>query len=1094
MKKWNSYLVGVLILILFLEVINIIIGPRVLDVTDIYIPFYNSSQYSESFFDLWKISGSGGIGNAPLSSLIGAVLSLIGITYEVMQFIIFSILVFFTFTSLYILTSYLSDGKNVMSLVLAFLFLLIEFRWAGFVGATGLNYFLGFAPLIIYFSIRMVRSEISAFRAIIFIALSFIGASFEITEAVPYSLFIYLPLLIMTFIECIILKHNNIGIKNFIRTQITFLSGILLGIVVLIYVYYPWILGALGIGNSSVTVLRTAFSSTNIFKANSFSSLIIGPSVFGRVLGFSGFSAVISGLIFIVLMLPYIIKRRFNLLLLSSYIFIVLVAFYIQIAISFPDLLFRVITSIPVLSSLLITLNEPAEMFYVVAVWEYVIIEIAVFDLLKNYHSIYGALSKHLSYMSGRSFTTVKNRRRIRAILAVAVVALLLLMSYGTVSSIHKISTGNDGYTPYGDYKIPNYIPNYVHRIYNAAANNSNKGMDRILLLPDYPRVERWEQTSQYFYTFPPSNSFQMSLFTSFISDIQAGNENGTGPLLNQMDIGYIAVIKALNQTETVPTIGYDNFNQPYAIFGNPSIFYTYFNSSPQYKLIENNGNYSLFKNIDSTGLFQDFRATALITNSSVRYTTGNSSVMKSPPSNSTGGDFDPKTVNILQGMIEKKYWTNFGQWISENFLDGSMQTDFPTNSTGYYISYLGLQLPVAPGDQLLLSSNITSIDGGNATYYDGFDYSESPNSTILPGHYWQNGLYEVSDNHTVTASGIFQAASNITSVLPWIAFYNPKGKFIINNITLKVIKVSNRSSYLHPEISSQNNTILTGSLQVNEMNALFPFDAALVLNNSKALPGLGIINVSAYQVSIESPGLYIVPLYYVFDRYGYIWGNGNYTVMDPSSFLSGNITLARGSYTIFMKISGAGFGNIGIGEEDYTYNTLASRDYFLKLNITAASSLAFSIEDIIGQISVNDLMIVGPNVSSYQISILTGSFKNLNYTLTDPDYASSMGMEINTAVSSIVVMKESYSGSWSITYLISGKVDQESPFLVNGWEMGFLIPSGASNITFRFSPPLFQESQIYITSISLPVLMMATLLTVIFDNKKRSLWNYVHK
>jgi len=59
---------------------------------------------------------------------------------------------------------------------------------------------------------------------------------------------------------------------------------------------------------------------------------------------------------------------------------------------------------------------------------------------------------------------------------------------------------------------------------------------------------------------------------------------------------------------------------------------------------------------------------------------------------------------------------------------------------------------------------------------------------------------------------------------------------------------------------------------------------------------------------------------------------------------------------------------------------------------------------------------------------------------------------------------------------------------------MGFLIPSGASNITFRFSPPLFQESQIYITSISLPVLMMATLLTVIFDNKKRSLWNYVHK
>ena len=1079
MRRWNSYLLGILVLMLFLGVLNIIIGQKVLDITDIFIPYYEPSQYLSSFFSLWKTGDVGGISNAPLSTLVGGVLSLIGITYVKMQFIIFSILVFFAFTSIYILISYLSNGKNILSLFFAFLFLLIEFRWAGFVGATGLNYFLAFSPLLIYFFIKMVRSEMSKISAVISIALSLIGASFAITEAVPYSLFIYSPLLIMALIDIIILKHNLTAVKIFVKTQITFLSGILLGIFVLIYIYYPWILGGLGIGNSYSTAgIGQTYRSTNFFIANSFSSLLAGPAVFGTVMGFTGTLAAIVGSLFLLILLPYVIKRRSNVLLLSAYFFIVLVTLYIQLAISFPDQLFRLIASIPVLTSLLITLNEPAQMYYIVAIWAYVIITMAFFDFLQNYHVVFKTLFKHIPNCFLRSFVRLKNKSRIKVMASIFVVTLLVLLSYGTASSIYNTSNGYAVYTPYGNYKIPNYIPNYVRSIYNVAANNSGADISKVLLLPDYPRVERWEQTSPYFYTFPPANSFQMNLFKLFISDIQAGSKNGTAPILNQMDIGYIAVVKALNQTKTGPSIGYDNFNQPYAIFGNPSIFYSYFNNSPDYRLIQSNDNYALFENTDNTGLFQDFSSTGLVSNASVHYTIKNNSVLKSPPPNSSEGNLSATTANILQGIIKRKYWTPFGHDVSENFSNATIQLDFPSNATGAYSSYLGFQLPVSPGDELLFSTNITSLDGSNTTYYNGLLYSKSKSST----------MYNVSDNNTVEVSGNYTVPNNSSSLLPYMEFKNPHGKFIIDGITLRVIKSGNSSSYVYPGFSSENNTVLTNSSLESEMNSLFPSLDTLFLNNSEATNGLTTINVSVYRGSINSPGIYTVPLYYILDKYGYVGGNGNYTVMNPGSYAWGNLTPVGGSYAIFLKVSGSGFGSLVIGGSSYTYNTLASHSYFFKLNKTVKSNLTFLINNIIGQIRSYDLVLVGPNVSSSLIDSLTSLRNDLNYTLIDPNYTSGMGLKINTSVTSIMVMKEGYSTSWEMTYTDSGKVHHELPFLVNGWEMGFKIPREATDIAFRFTPPLLQESQIYITAISFPLLMLTSLLTFLFSFKRKEI------
>ena len=216
---------------------------------------------------------------------------------------------------------------------------------------------------------------------------------------------------------------------------------------------------------------------------------------------------------------------------------------------------------------------------------------------------------------------------------------------------------------------------------------------------------------------------------------------------------------------------------------------------------------------------------------------------------------------------------------------------------------------------------------------------------------------------------------------------------------------------------------------------------------------------------------------------------------MNPGSYAWGNLTLVGGSYAIFLKVSGSGFGNLVIGGSSYNYNTFTSHSYFFKLNKNVKSNLTFLMSNIIGQIRSYDLVLVGPNVSSSLIDSLTGLRNGLNYTLIDPNYTSDIGLKVNTRIASIVVMKEGYSTSWEMTYIVSGKVHHELPFLVNGWEMGFIIPSEATDIAFRFTPPPLQESQIYITTISFPTLMLVSLLTFLFSFKRKEiLQRHVHK
>ena len=1086
MQKSYSYLIGLAFLSIFLAIVKTVIGLKILDIVDVFTPFYNPSQYYVSFFDLWKNGNSGGIGNAPISMLYGAVLSAIGLSSANIQFAIFCLLIFFDYSALFLLISYLAKDKNVLALIFSFFLLFIEFQWAGFIYATALNFFLAFAPFIIYFSLRMFQSEISTFKSIVFIALSLIGASFGIAEAFPYSLFIYFPVLMAAFIDDILINHNYSTLLNFIKRQLTFLAGLLLGLGILIYSYYPWILGAIGLGSSYASSLASSFTNTNIFIGNSFSSLGTGATMVGLVFALRGSYATIFGLVFILIFGSYAFTKRKNTVIMSAYIFIVLLVTYIQIAISFPIQLFQIITFIPILRNVFITINEPAEMFYIIVIWVYFLVGSAIFDLVENYDIISKFVQTRIIKLGIMAVNNNPNtRRELKFGIYVVFIVVTLLLFSTSVNSISTLASGNAGYTPYGNYQVPNYIPGYVHNIYNITTNNSVHGYQKTLFLPDYPRVERWEQTSPYFYNFPPSNIHQMSLFTSFVHDIQNHNEIGTGKLLGQLNIGYIAIVNALNQSETGPRIAYDNFNQPYAILGNPLIFYSYFINSPDYKLISNNRNYSIFENLNNSGTFQIYRGAAILSDNTQKYILNDSFNLNVPPESTPTLNSSIASVNLLNNITQNAYWTPLGNNISEETQNSTIIVGFKCHLEGFSTSYFSEGFPVSAGMSLKFSSEITSINDSISTYYDGFDCAFS-NESIVPGHYWQNGIYHLMGNERALARGVFTVPNNVSYVLPWFTFQNATGHFIISNLSITVIHAGYNFSFPFSYVTSKNALNLTARSLNFTIESLFPNTDLVSINNLNNISGISSVNVSVYNGTTPMPGLYIAPVYYLFHKYGYVWGNGDYSVLNPGSFEEGNLSLKDGEYSIAIKISGGGFGVIEVNNHTYLYNTIPTGATEIRLNIEVHSGVSVLIRNIIGQINLYDIVLVGPNLSNELKSIITGALPEPVYTMLQNTGQSMISLNISTNEPVIVVMKENYNDGWSLSYEVSGVKHEEKPILINGYEMAFILPIDFNNLTLIFIPPRFMVAQIYITAISLPSFLSIALLTTIIDRRKR--------
>jgi hypothetical protein len=122
-KFRSYYIAGLIYVVSMLLILYIFVKGRILDLTDIYMPYFSKNGYFNNFFDIWKITNNGSVSNAPLSDLISGFFSLIGLSPSEIQYVVFSLLVLVSYSSLFLLFSYIGKNKYVISLILSIAFL-----------------------------------------------------------------------------------------------------------------------------------------------------------------------------------------------------------------------------------------------------------------------------------------------------------------------------------------------------------------------------------------------------------------------------------------------------------------------------------------------------------------------------------------------------------------------------------------------------------------------------------------------------------------------------------------------------------------------------------------------------------------------------------------------------------------------------------------------------------------------------------------------------------------------------------------------------------------------------------------------------------
>ena len=1088
-EELKFYLVGYIYLIPLFIFIFFILDGKILTTTDVLVPYLDSSLYYKIFYFS---------GNASLSFMCEMFLSLFNLPPSDIQLIIYFLLILFSYTSLFLLFSYLFKDEKFISLILSILFLNFEFLWAYFYSATGLNFFLAFSPMIMLFFIKINKNEISTLRGISLLTVSIIGSLFVVTEIIQYIILIYFPILLLSFYEEVISKHSKASIINFFINQLKIIASIILSLILLIYMFYPWISVLLSnnSNNSKINQLYITYSSKNFFIYNNWlGNLGNSTSAVGIVLGVGGINTsytYIIGLIFIVASTIYAIKSK-NKLFFFIYVAAILLLIYIQMAIRFPFLLFSIISSNYLLKALLMTINEPAESFYILSIYVYLMLGIMLGESLikiKNYKSLLNVKNNKKLKNNKKYFMSFLNSKNLFRSSLTLLIVIIIVLSGIYIKDIQYTSHEYYGYSPYGTYKISTHVPKYIFDIYNYVLNDSkNITLGQTLFLPYTPPYTLlWNELSPIFYNFPPSSPYQLQLFQYLIYYINLGIENGSGSILGSLNINYLAIIKVINQTQTGGVmIGYNNLNEPYGLYGNPKVFINYFSNSPDFKIISNTNDYIIFKNLKYSGLNAYYGALAI--------TDFNWTYFKNK------GTANNLKQNIMYNLNISKYLINENLlntpksrylWDITQYPDRNVTFDNNTLMLTYNkkitsIDYLKFGIPVVAGMKLEFSMNITSLNNSTAIYANGLDFA-TINRTIIVGRYLQNGTYDVKPDSVVIASEIYTIPENITYILPWFGFYNANGTFIINNFAIKIISINNNSSF--PIWSSSINNLYENN---NLYTILHQFDILQnipIIRYSTQLNESYFLKVLPYHNKVNETGIYVIPTYYVFKNYGYVWSEDGYSTLNPGSSEIGNLNITPGYYNLIFKLTGRGSGIISVNNNKFIYNTFYNPDFCLNIKLNITSSLNISIYNIVGQINLLYILLIGPNITKYQENILSEKSYHIDILKNSDLYSNIIfNMNDNENTSMILVMNQNFNSYWHLKYTIENKTITEQPFIINGWQTGFIIPKGIKNLSIEYILPTSVFVYYYITLVGVPLfLIINTIIYFIYIVRRKKI------
>ena len=663
-------------------------GSSLTSTTDVFIPFLLPQQNLMYFFSPWHFASFGSFGNAPLAYLYSYALESLLRNPFITQHLIVLFPIPVSYFSAAILLKKFSKYK-ILIILFANMYVFSPVSLNQVIGATGLIYIYAFEPLVIFFSMCIFETRIfnrSASKNVFGLSLSLLGATFALTEAVLFCSLLIGPLVIAALIRHL----NSDSSKHQIWVFFSLLSlGFILYFALSIFLYFPWFLGVFfptSIIGSSLTSGFTAFFK-NPFAINGYRAtfpesysvltLMINvntPSILDTVLSVG---------LMITTTLPLLMrtKRSKDYIFLGNWLYLLLVAGFLQLIIISPKSAFEVFSISHFIP--LLVFNEPAEIWFLVAVWELLLLYQSTLILIDFVIPVnYGRLRQQVGNAfngenADKRSSLIHNAGHYSRIFTCILVAALVLLQFNSLLTaappdIYATSSQGETHfhnTYYGTYSIPDHSPKFViNLIQSFQTERATAGPFRVLWLPTFPGIQQWSQIDPYMISFPPSNPELLSYFQQFVRNAASNSSTNIAPMLSSLGIKYIVVLNSMYQNQTPPTIAQGNLG-PYAIMGNPAAFNSYLSHQHDLRCIVCGNNYSEYLNLEFRGFFSG-KVGAFYLSSSNPVSFGRNATYTSPV-------YDPHQLNLANCSLINlilnptfssglTHWSSFGNNVSQ--------------------------------------------------------------------------------------------------------------------------------------------------------------------------------------------------------------------------------------------------------------------------------------------------------------------------------------------------------------------------------------------------------------------------------------------
>lgn len=1096
LKKHKLLIASSLPSILIWTCFMVIEGNNLVLDSDLFMPLWPPNQNLLFFISPWYTADFGFPTSSPIIYLLAFLISSITNNLAVTQHAIQLAPLIISFFTSWLFLGKISYRKHFLPLFSNF-YVFNAVSLNQFVGATGLMYIYAFTPLILYYMIRLLRNDGSAFKNVTGIIFASYFATISSSETIMHIALTSVPI-IMAFIFDVV--HQ----RWILRRHLTFIIGIFASfffyLLFQLAAYLPWMEATLGIKtvqSSGLLQIANVFLSKNFYlQFGGRADLSIFPFFYSPLSSIVYvykpapiLLALSIGIIIIYVFSIYFPERNF--MALPSIIFLALSNGYIELIIYSPNTAFLVFTSLKPLTLPLVAVPIIQEWWYVLVPWEIVsayLGTISIYDFVSRKRKI-AIRDSHVKNVQGLSRIRryVYNMRSGTLQLLPVVLVILVIMSTLNYQMPQDLNANSpsaplvSGYW-WGNIIYPKHVPSYILSLENKLEVGQLRSPFRILFFPSSPGVVNvWTYSNPYSISFPSSSQYINSTIQLFLGYINDNNSEMAAYELSSLGIKYVVVLWHFNENKSIPYM--ISAAAGGGLIGDPHIMYRTLAYGADFSLLSNDSDYALFQN----NIFSFFRLYGAAFYLPPVSTVGLnlSTQVSNYPGNNTryASSMGYNLLGYLPSSNGQPSWSSmqgFNMSVANNSGYYSVEVNhFNTKNGSFGVTWYSDVIPVLPGQ----------------VYNFRYVLNSSRNSSGLVYVGWNNRTMNIDDDTgdmnlplvAVDGATSSQHIYNVTIpndtyfIIPVLVFYRFNGTVNITDISLELTGNnalaigSSQYEFIKRQFDSN---ILSASLR-----DIYPFSHMALLTSFKTPENTSVIPMYSAELAVNSR-LSPDNIDVIFPQYGFIpiFGildyNGNGVSFHSNGQLEYEMKARNGSYTAVIEMYGHGLSYTSISNTgEFFSNPVASHPYLLNFSVTNGS-FVFTIQNFVGSLTVSSIIILNRS-SQAELGRLFSAASHATIKV-DGFHTSYFEIKVQTRYPVILEADQNYAGPWRAWSLVSfGKQTPIESISLNGWELGFIVnTSGNLTVYVSYNPGLMFYVLKYVNIsafFGLPLLLFGT-------------------